>query len=81
MPRDFGWRWLLWLAWCNALTIICTMQVALLQITMPDPSTPQQARPWIHWVLTAVNILGIIAAQIKRNNPPLPPPLQKDPNK
>jgi hypothetical protein len=73
MPRSFGWRYILWLAWSNALTILLSIQAIFLQLTI-DSEIP---RVWTHHLLTAADVLGIVAAQIKRNVPPGPPPRRK----
>lgn len=66
MPRYFGWRYIWWLAYTNALTILATLQLIFLQFTMDDTLS----RPVVHWLLSGANILGIVIAQIKRNHPP-----------
>jgi len=73
MPRDFGWRYVLWLTWSNVLTIILSLQAIFLQLTI-DSDIPTT---WTHHLLTAADVLGIVAAQIKRNKPPPPPPRKK----
>lgn len=80
MPADFGFRYLLWLAWTSKVTLILTIQQILLLATLPDPSNPGPARPWLHWVLFAANCAGIIGAQLARSaNPPVFTPPTKAP--
>lgn len=76
MPHDFGWRWLVWLLWSNILTVLLTIQAIFLQLTLDPESLP---RNWVHRVLQAANIIGIVVAQVKRNNPP--PPRPRKPHK
>jgi hypothetical protein len=74
MPRDFGVRWLVWMAYSNMLTIVFTAQLVMMQVAY-DPHNAQS--PWVHWVLTGANVFGIIGAQIKRNKPPPPAPRKR----
>jgi len=74
MPRFFGVRYILWLGWTNALTILLTVQAIFLQLTL-DPES--LSRVWVHRLLQAANIIGIVVAQIKRNAPPGPAPKRK----
>lgn len=68
IPRDFGWRYGLWFLWSNMLTILLTAQAIFLQLTLDSTLS----RATIHWLLTGVNCLGIVIAQIKANRPPSP---------
>jgi hypothetical protein len=71
LPRTFGIRYILWMAWSNSLTILLTLQAIFLQLTLDPESIP---RNWVHRLLQAANLIGIIIAQLKRNTPPGPPP-------
>jgi hypothetical protein len=75
MPRDFGWRWVLWMAWCNAISILATLQAVFAAITLDPTLLPHDV---VHWIQIASLILLVIIAQLKKYNPP--PPLLKDPS-
>lgn len=72
MPRDFGFRYIAWLAWSNAITVLGTLQAIVSLLVMGDKSlfTDNQ----FHELLFANAVLTIIVAQLKKNNPPGPPP-------
>ena len=71
MPLNFGLRYVLWIAWSNALTILMTLQAVFTMVTL-DPTLVDHAVA--HYCLVASCVLGIVIAQLKRNNPPGPPP-------
>ena len=66
----YMWRYTVWLIWSNPLTIFLTIQSIFLQLTMDTT----MSRPVVHWSLTGANMLGILIAQLKKNNPSPPPP-------
>jgi hypothetical protein len=72
MPKDWGFRYIGWLLYTNALSIVMTVQLIFLQFTMDSTLS----RPTVHWLLSGVNVLGIIIAQIKRATGPPPRPLK-----
>ena len=74
MPRDFGWRYILWVTWCNALSILGTAQAILAMLAL-DP-TLVSAKSY-HYITLANAILVVVVAQWKKNAPPGPPPLMK----
>lgn len=55
------------------LTILCTAQLIILQLTS-DETLPKLLT---HWLLIGANSIGIIVAQIKKNAPPKAPPRKK----
>lgn len=75
MPRDWGWRYLWWVAWTNMLTIICTIQLGFIYLTADN--TLDLSDKSSHRLLAVANLLGIVVAQIKRHNPPKDPPRKK----
>lgn len=77
MPRDFGWRYILWLIWCNALSILGTAQAILAMVAL-DPTLV--AAKTYHWVTLGNAILVVVIAQWKKNAPPGPPPLKASPD-
>jgi hypothetical protein len=78
MPRDFGWRYIGWLAWCNAITILSTLQgvfaAVLLVVDVPDDPHPMLSHTAVRVIFLINAVLTALVAQIKRNNPPGPPP-------
>ena len=75
MPRDFGWRWIAWIAWCNAISILSTSQAIFAALALDSDSFSPHA---IRGYMIANAVLTVIVSQIKKNRPPGPPPLQKD---
>ena len=74
MPRDFGVRYVLWFAWCNAISILSIIQGSFAAAAlMTDLFSHTTIR--VYMVCNAV--LSLIIAQVKRNSPPPPPPLKQ----
>jgi hypothetical protein len=71
VPAYFTWRYILWLTWSNAVTILATVQIFFQAITL-DPTLVD--RTTAHWVAIANLALMAIISQVKKNNPPGPPP-------
>ena len=79
MPRDFGWRYIGWLAWTNAITILSVIQGAFasaLLVVDADPAHPMVPIKVVQIIVIGNAVLTGIVAQIKRNNPPPPPPMK-----
>jgi hypothetical protein len=76
VPAYFSFRYVLWLAWTNAITILMMAQAALTTLTVSgDIFAPTTERK----ILLAVAILGTVLAQIKRNGPPPMKPAKETP--
>lgn len=73
MPRNFGWRWLLWVAWCNAITILSALQAVFTALTS-DPDSTLVSHRAFHIISVCNLVLVIVVAQVKKNSPPPPPP-------
>jgi len=71
MPPNFGWRYILWFIWCNAITGLMLVQVVVTTVTL-DPTLV--SHDTFHYLLIANAVICAVIAQIKRNNPPSPPP-------
>jgi hypothetical protein len=71
IPRDFGWRYILWMCWSNIITIMASAQgiVAMLMLDQEIFS-----HTTFRYIVLGNAILTAVVAQIKRNNPPSPPP-------
>jgi hypothetical protein len=67
IPRDFGWRYILWWIWSNAITVLMIVQAAFATLTLDPTLIPHNV---FHWLLVTNAVLCAILAQIKRNNPP-----------
>jgi hypothetical protein len=76
MPRDFGWRYVAWLAWSNAISILATLQAIFAAITLDPTLVSHQA---FHVISIANLVLLVVIAQLKKNNPPSPPPTKQPP--
>jgi hypothetical protein len=77
MPRDFGWRYIGWFLWCNALTLLGTAQGTFAVLALAnDMFSPRTLKTY----LIANAVLSVVVSQIKKNFPPPPAPL-KDPTK
>jgi len=81
MPRDFGWRYIGWLAWSNSITILSALQgiFASVLLVAEDPQHPLLSHDAFRLVILGNAILTGLVAQIKRNNPPGPPPTKVAP--
>ena len=81
MPRDFGLRWLLWMAYCNAVTILAILQgiFASLLLVADDPNNPILSHNAFRYIVLSNAILTGLVAQLKKNHPPPPPPTQGQP--
>ena len=79
IPRDFGWRYILWMIWSNAITILAALQgiFASVLLVSDDPTNPMLPHTWVRWIVLGNAILTGVIAQVKRNSPPSPPPTQK----
>lgn len=71
VPAYFSFRYVLWLCWTNAITILSVVQGIAAALTL-DPTAVSHAV--FHWCLIANSVLCVVIAQIKRNAPPGPPP-------
>ena len=70
-PTRFGWAYIGWAIWTNLITILMVLQAAFASLTLAnDLFTKNTERT----ILLVNAILTAIIAQIKRNNPPSPPP-------
>lgn len=76
IPKDFGWRYILWntwlgftvvlgFVWRNAITILSTASAVFTGITL-DPSQTLVSHEAFHEILLCNFVLTIILAQIKR---------------
>lgn len=72
MPRDFGWRYILWALWSNAITALSILQgsFAAVLLAVDDPSNPALSHNAVRWIVLGNAVLTGVLAQIKRNNPP-----------
>jgi len=76
IPRDFGWRYIGWAIWSNAVTILAILQgvAASVLLVADDPNNPMLSHNGFRYIMLANAILTGLVAQIKRNRPPGPPP-------
>lgn len=77
MPRDFGFRYIAWVMWCNAITGLQVIQTVTATVLLAsDPTDPHPLIP--HMVLKSIvlanAVLSAVIAVVKRNFPPGPPP-------
>ena len=71
VPTYFNLRYVLWFLWSNAITELMIVQVAVTAITL-DPTIV--SHNMFHYALIANAVLAAVVAQVKKNNPPSPPP-------
>lgn len=76
MPRDFGVRYILWMAWCNAITILSVLQGIFATLALAGDMFSHNT---VRIYMVANAILSAVVAQIKRNKPPGPPPTKPVP--
>ncbi len=76
VPSNFGPRYVAWWLWCNAITILQSAQGVFAGLALAsDMFSHNTVR--VYMVTNAV--LSIIIAQVKKNNPPSPPPTKGNP--
>ena len=80
VPHYFSWRYIFWITWTNAITLLGLAQSICLSIIAMEqnPTTKEAILPWsvMRIVLLANAMLIPIVAQFKKNNPPGPPPIK-----
>ena len=83
IPKDFGWRYILWNIWCGwvfavkwlwakAITIMMIVQAVFSVLTL-DPAQTLISHEAFHWCSIGNAVLCIVLAQIKRDTPVLKP--------
>jgi hypothetical protein len=81
IPKDFGWRYILWATWCGwvfavkwvwskALTMLMIVQAVAAAITLDPTLVPHDQ---FHYLLIVNAVLCALLAQIKRDTPVLKP--------
>ncbi len=78
IPRDFGWRYILWMIWSNAITILAALQGIFVSVLLvsDDPTNPMLPHYVVRWIVLGNAVLTGVVAQLKRNSPPGPPPVK-----
>jgi hypothetical protein len=66
-PAGFGWKWVFWWIWKNAITVLMVVQFAVSAVTLDPTVLPPTV---FHWTLIVNSVLCFILAQIKRDHPP-----------
>jgi hypothetical protein len=76
MPRDWGWRYVLWILWCNSITALAIIQSAFAAVLLvaDDGANPLIPHSTYRWIVLGNAIFTGVIAQVKKNNPPPPPP-------
>ena len=76
VPSYFGPRYIVWLAWTNAVTILAVIQgiVATLMMGPDDGPDALFTHSQFRYISIANAVLTVIIAQIKRSGPPPSPP-------
>jgi len=74
IPPYFGIRYIGWFIWSNLITGLMIVQVAVTAITL-DPTIVSHNT--FHYALIANAVLAAVVAQVKKNNPPSPPPTKE----
>ena len=64
IPANFGIKYIAWVIWANAVTVLMLMQGVFAALTL-DPTLV--SHDTFHWLLIANAVLCAILAQIKRN--------------
>lgn len=74
VPAYFGFRYIVWLAWCNAITLLAIAQAALASVMLAsdDGPDPLFTHAQFRYIILANAILTAIVAQAKKSNPPPP---------
>jgi hypothetical protein len=67
MPANFGFKYIMWFLWSNAITILMTVQAGFTALTL-DPTLIGHVT--FHWILISNAVIVAALANIKRNSPP-----------
>src|SRR5271169_4460209 len=65
-PSYFGWRYIWWIIWSKAITILMIVQAAFTTLTLDPTLVPHNV---FHWLLIANAMMVAVLAQIKREVP------------
>ena len=71
VPKYFSMRYIWWVIYSNAITILATIQLIFQGLTL-DPTMLDHKT--VHWVDIFNMVLMIIVAQAKKNDPSPPSP-------
>jgi hypothetical protein len=74
IPKDWGWRYVLWAIWSNMITILAIIQGTIAYLMLEQDIFTHQTFRSI--VIVNAALTGIVA-QFKKNVPPSPRPLKK----
>ena len=77
VPAYFSWRYIIWLSWSNAVTILGTIQAIFQAITIDQTLVDHTTAH----IISIINLaIMVIIAQMKKNNPPGDPPMKTVPS-
>ncbi len=66
VPTYFGFRFVMWWLWSNAITGLMILQAAFTALTLDPTLVPHET---FHWILLGNSVLCAIVAQVKLTNP------------
>lgn len=71
VPAGFGWRYVGWAIWTNAITILSIIQGVFATLAL---ASDMFSHTTVRIYMVSNAVLSAVIAQIKRNKPPSPPP-------
>jgi hypothetical protein len=74
MPLDFGWKYVWWVAWSNAITILAIAQGTFATMALASDMFSHNT---VRIYMVANAVMSAIIAQVKRNLPPGPHPRKR----
>jgi len=69
IPTNFGPRYIAWWMWCNAISLLASIQAVFAGITLDPTLVDHQT---FHVISICNLALIIVIAQVKKSNPPPP---------
>jgi len=73
VPHYFSFRYVVWFLWSNAITGLAILQGVLAGLMLDQELFSHQT---FRYIVLGNAILTATVAQVKRNNPPSPPPMK-----
>jgi hypothetical protein len=76
IPKDFGFKYILWWIWCHAIFLLSIVQAvfAAFLLVADDPTNPILPHNVYRWIIFGNAVLTTVLAKVERKMPPLAQP-------